>query len=150
MDIYFIDRPLTGDELSELGRLLAGSFAWFHDRAICQRRVPAVLPAPGPHGRYALALPRYIRLFHKHFQRAGAAQSRDQSLALLLPLASDPMAGTLAIALREVAGRLPHIILRRPGEPPRLEIVDPSRLLNWVARGWAEYNPPRSSGRDTG
>lgn len=149
MDIYYLDRPLTGDELGELGRLLASSFAHFHDRAICQHRVPAVLPTAGPDGRYSLALPRYIRLFHQHFQRAGAAHGRDRSLALLLPPQAGAITGTLAIALREVAGRLPHLIVRQPGESQRLEIVDPTRLLNWVARGWVEYSPPRSFGEDT-
>lgn len=151
MNVYFVDRPLTGRELGELGRILASIPVPIDQRAICQYRVPGVLPTTDNAGRFALALPRYIPLLRTHFLRAGARPGRSSPHALLLPSPPSPLAGVLAMALREASKRTPHLILRGPPTDPGLRLIDTASSMRWRATRTAPEPPgddPRGIAED--
>lgn len=129
MNVYFVDRPLTDEQLTELGRVLRGSYSVRIELALRQRRLPAVLLAPDLDGRHPLPLRSYVPLLATHFRRVGLA--RGLPAALVLPQAS-PLAGAIALALKSVLGRAPYLVARRDDDSASVRVIRPNAIRHVI------------------
>ncbi|HYW93098.1 MAG TPA: hypothetical protein VFA95_11685 [Gammaproteobacteria bacterium] len=137
MDVYFMDCPLTEPQVAEMMGLLANERLRAGGTSLSQYRFPNVLPVVDRADRPGLPLRGYVPALRKHFVRAGAARRRAPSVALLLPRTATPLSGALALALREVAGQSPWLIIRCAGPAREIRLVDTRRLLEvlWDSSG---------------
>jgi len=145
MNVYFVDRPLDGQEMSEVARILGGTHLHTSFPSLRQYRVPGVLPAPDGDGRYALGLTRYVPVLRKHFLRVGASRRRGEAAALVFPQPTTPLAGALALALRDVRGRSPYVVIRGSRADPGVRLIDVASLLEWFGASQGDRFP-RSHG----
>lgn len=141
MNVYFVDRPLDGAEMSQVARIVGGMQVRTSFPSLRQYRVPGVLPAPGADGRYALGLHRYIPVLRKHFLRVGASRRRGEAAALVFPQPATPVIGALALALREVCGRSPYIVVRGAHDDSGVRLIDVASLLDWFNDGQEDRSP---------
>lgn len=131
MDVYFVDRPLTDDQVTELGRILRGLYCLRLLSPLRQQRLPILLPVPDSDGRYSLRLRAYAPLLTEHFRRVGLAIHTPA--ALVLPHGNH-LAGAIALALRNVLGMPPYLVTRRSDESESVRVIHASGMQNVIER----------------
>lgn len=129
MNVYFIDGPLTDDQLTEFGRVLPALHSVSIRSPFRQQRLPVVLPVPDSHGSYPLPLRAYVPLLTEHFRRVGIA--RGLPTALVLPH-GNPLTGAVALALKNVLGRPPYLVARRGDDSGPIRVIHPNAIRNAV------------------
>lgn len=129
MQLYYLDEPLSEAEIAELGSIIRRS-DWIDDQPeIVQHRVPILFPVPDQEGRYGRRLSRYVPLLRKQLVRAGVASRGDEVIAFVMPTQTMQAAGVLALALSEVAGRAPYLVIRGHETIPKVRLVDCRELM---------------------
>jgi len=129
--LYYTDRPLTGAELIRLGRVLGGVHG--SPRAgIEQRRVSLMRPVSDEAGAAPATADRHARMLRKALRHAGAGPGQDGPVALVMPDPPSPAIGTLALALRDLCGAPPYIILRDASGDSGVRVIEADGLLEWA------------------
>ncbi|HYW90841.1 MAG TPA: hypothetical protein VFA95_00005 [Gammaproteobacteria bacterium] len=149
MDIFYVDRPLSQNQLEVVARIFGGlrdSGAWSTWE---QRRVPCVLPTANPEGRLSLPLRSYVPLFQKHFRILGLAPGGRRPVAIVLP-ERNPFGGALALALRDVTGISPYVIVRRKDVRESVCVIEPGSVLDVLDHYRCGRSDRELSGRGKG
>lgn len=144
VNIYYTDRPLTGEELIGLGRVLGGVQRSTH-AAIEQRRVGLMLPVRPESGTSQATAERHRKVLRKALQHAGAGHGHDAPVALVMPDPPSPVIGTLAVALRDLCGVPPYIILRGASGDSGMRVIEADGLLEWADSAPGNGSSPRRS-----
>lgn len=135
MQLFYLDEPLGEAELSELRSILLRS-DWIDDqREIVQHPVPVLLPLPDPEVDYGAGLSRCVERIRKQLVRAGVAPRGDEVIALVKPKQPMQAAGVLALALGEVAGRAPYLVVSGDDRGPGVRLVNVPGLIRWLQIG---------------
>ncbi|HYW91977.1 MAG TPA: hypothetical protein VFA95_05910 [Gammaproteobacteria bacterium] len=134
MKLYFLDSPIDDEAVSMLNRVIVRNDLETGEHGIVQCRLPYVKPVADDEGRYSLRLRDYVRIFFRHYARVGLHARRDEILALLLPQHSSLMSAAAALALSEICGRAPRIVVRGAGRGSAPRLVDTGKLLACLAQ----------------
>lgn len=138
MNIYYLDHPLSDNELLTAARMIGHARLTEAQCVLTQHRVPDLFPAPAQK-TYPI-LREFVPLLRQQLQRVGIAPVRDEKAAMLLA-PDNPLNGVLALTLRETSGLTPYFIVRAQGERGSLRLVDAGPLLNVLETGTDEAGP---------
>ncbi|HYW04441.1 MAG TPA: hypothetical protein VFA86_10925 [Gammaproteobacteria bacterium] len=142
MNVYYTDRPLTGAELIGLGRVLGGVRG--SARApIEQRRVGLVLPVREEPNGWPTTAGGHLKVLRKALRHAGAGSDRDSPVALVMPDPPSPVIGKLALALRDICGVPPYVILRGASGDSGVRVIEADGLLEWASSDRDDAPAPR-------
>ncbi len=142
MHVYYTDRPLTAVELIGLGRVLGGVHG--SPRAgIEQRKVVLVRPVSEATGASPATAETYAGTLRKALRHAGARPGPEVPVALVMPDPPSPVIGTLALALRDLCGVPPYIILRGASGDSGVRVIEADGLLEWAGADRRDAFRPR-------
>lgn len=87
LSCYYLDAPLAESELRFLEQTLLGPWARFKTgaSALVQKRVPLVLPAPGPSGEYTEDRERRAERVRANLQHAGIRADIGHQVVWIMP-----------------------------------------------------------------
>jgi hypothetical protein len=132
---YYLDEPLTDDELAFVQQTLIGPWAKFKTRAdaLVQKRVPAVLPTPDEHGRYEESREQRALRVRANLRHAGIRNDNGRQVVWVMPRDSEWDA-IFQFAIREETGLAPFVAQRwfiDQGVPVRgsIRVVDTQMLI---------------------
>ncbi|NEX63554.1 hypothetical protein [Noviherbaspirillum galbum] len=110
---FYLDEPLDEEDLAFVRRSLTGHWARFKTGAadVEQRRVPAVLPAPDEHGRYADTREERAERIRANLRHAGIRQWNGRQVLWVMPRDTDWDA-IFQFAIREETGFGPYVAQR--------------------------------------
>lgn len=135
LSCYFLDEPLSEDELQFVNRILVGPWARFRTGAarLEQKRVPAVLPMPDANGVYQESREQRAERMRANLRHAGIRADIGRRVVWVMPHDSEWDA-IFQFAIREETGFGPYVAQRwfmREGVPVRdeLRVVDTQMLL---------------------
>lgn len=135
LSCYYLDEPLTGEELQFALRTLVGPAARFRTGAgaLLQRRVPAVLPLPDKDGAYTESPERRAERIRAHLRHAGIGADRGQQVLWVMPRDHDWDA-VFRFAIHKETGCAPFVAQRWFGQQGRLvrgsvRIIDTDMLV---------------------
>lgn len=135
LSCYYIDEPLTGEDLEFVQQALLGPWAKFKTRAteLVQKRVPLVLPTPNSHGYYAETPERRADRVRNNLRHAGMRADYGRQVVWVTPRDRewDPI---FQFAIREETGVCPYVALRwmvQDDVPVRISmrVIDTQMLL---------------------
>ncbi len=136
LSCYYLDEPLSDNELQFVAQTLIGPWAKFRTDAgaLVQKRVPAVLPLPDEHGIYAHSREERADSVRAHLRHAGIHADHGRQVVWVTPHDSDWDA-IFQFAIREETGFAPFVAQRwfhDSGTPVRgsLRVVDTQMLLH--------------------
>jgi hypothetical protein len=132
---YYLDEPLSEDELQFVHRMLTGPWARFRTGAAAleQRRVPAVLPLPEADGSYAEGREQRAERVRANLRHAGIRAHAGRQVVWVTPQDAEWDA-IFQFAIREETGFGPYVAQRwypENGVSARgqLRVVDTHMLL---------------------
>jgi hypothetical protein len=132
---YYLDEPLTDEELAFVQQTLIGPWAKFKTRAdaLVQKRVPAVLPTPDEHGHYDESREQRALRVRANLRHAGIRNDNGRQVVWVMPRDSDWDA-IFQFAIREETGLAPFVAQRwfiDQGVPVRgtIRVVDTQMLI---------------------
>jgi hypothetical protein len=130
LSCYYIDEPLSDEEFSDVSATLIGPDAYFKTDAttIVQRRVPAVLPAPEPDGKYAKSPIEHVELVRANLLRAGIASDRGKQVVWVVPR-DMRWAATFQLSIEAETGFYPYAVQRWRREEEQI-IRSPVRVMD--------------------
>lgn len=135
LSCYYLDEPLTAQELDFAARTLVGPWATFRTGAdaLVQRRVPAVLPAPDAQGHYAQDCERRADIVRPNLRHAGIRADCGRQVLWVMPRDIDWDA-IFQYAIRRETGFGPFVAQRwfmRNGVQERgsVRVIDTEMLL---------------------
>ncbi|HEY8606014.1 MAG TPA: hypothetical protein VIM12_02720 [Noviherbaspirillum sp.] len=110
---YFLDEPLTEEELAFAVRTLIGPWARFRSGAsgLVQRRVPGVLPLPDADGSFRASRERRAGQVRANLRHAGIRQDGGRQVVWVMPKDTDWDA-IFQYAIREETGYGPYVAQR--------------------------------------
>jgi hypothetical protein len=119
LSCYYLDEPLNEAELLFVRQTLLGPWAkfWTGATTLVQRRVPLVVPAPGPHG-YALSREQRAQNIRRNLRRAGIQSDVGRQVVWVTPDNNDWDA-VFQFAIRLETMFAPFVVQRNFGEPGR-------------------------------
>jgi hypothetical protein len=135
LSCYYLDEPLTDDELAFVQQTLIGPWAKFKTKAgsLVQKRVPAVLPAPNAHGRYEESREQRAERMRANLRHAGIRNDNGCQVVWVMP--RDPEWDAIfQFAIREETGFAPFVAQRwfvDSGVPVRgsIRVIDTQMLI---------------------
>jgi len=132
---YYLDEPLTGDELLFVETTLIGPWAKFRTNAAAleQKRVPAVLPMPDRNGTYAEDREQRAQGVRANLRHAGIRMNNGRQVVWIAPKDADWDA-IFQFAIREETGFAPFAVQRwfvEHGELVRgsIRVIDTQMLI---------------------
>jgi hypothetical protein len=132
---YYLDEPLTDEELAFVQQTLIGPWAKFKTRAdaLVQKRVPAVLPTPDEHGNYEESREQRALRVRANLRHAGIRNDNGRQVVWVMPRDTDWDA-IFQFAIREETGLAPFVAQRwfiDQGVPVRgsIRVVDTQMLI---------------------
>ncbi len=113
LNCYYLDEPLSDDELAFATRVLIGPCARFPTEAhgLRQVRVPAVLPLPDAQGRFAQGREERARQMRQNLRHAGVHADAGRRVLWVMPHDSEWDA-IFRFAIREETGFGPFVAQR--------------------------------------
>ena len=113
LSCYYLDEPLTDDELAFVQQTLIGPWAKFKTKAdsLVQKRVPAVLPTPDEHGRYEETREQRAERVRANLRHADIRNDNGWQVVWVTPHDSDWDA-IFQFAIREETGLAPFVAQR--------------------------------------
>jgi hypothetical protein len=110
---YYLDEPLSDDELQFARQTLIGPWAKFRTNAIelAQKRVPAVLPVPDEHGNYAEDREQRAERVRANLRHAGIRADNGRQVVWVAPPDGEWDA-IFQYAIREETGLGPFVVQR--------------------------------------
>lgn len=147
MNIYFIDQPLTSDELASAARLLSTAPMPGSILDLRQVRIPGILPVADRGGCFTLKLLDYAPHFQRLFVRAGAGSVKDEPVAFLRQNSRgpNPLNAVLMLALREVTGVVPYVLNRSAHSG--IQVSGPDPLIGLLRHGLSGRPDRRARGK---
>jgi hypothetical protein len=135
LSCYYLDEPLTDDELQFVRHALIGPWARFRTGAadLQQKRVPAVLPLPDADGEYAEDREKRAERIRPNLRHAGIRSDAGRQVVWVMP--RDPEWDAIfQFAIREETGYGPYVVQRwfiENGTPVRgqVRVIDTQMLL---------------------
>lgn len=135
LSCYYLDEPLTKEELQFVTQALIGPWAKFRTGAtsLVQKRVPAVLPLPDQNGIYAQDREHRAEAIRANLRHAGIRADAGHQVVWTMPQNSDWDA-IFQFAIREETGFGPFVAQRwfmQDGKLVRgpLRVIDTQMLL---------------------
>lgn len=113
LSCYYIDEPLAGEELLFVEQVLLGPWSKFRTWAteLVQKRVPLVIPAPGPDGGYAHTREQRAARVRANLRRAGMGEDHGRQVVWVTP--RDPEWDAIfQYAIRVETGVSPYVAQR--------------------------------------
>jgi hypothetical protein len=91
LSCYYLDSPLSENELQFVEQTFLGPWAKFRTGAasIMQKRVPLVLPAPGPNGLYAQDREQRAEKVRANLRHAGIQGDTGRQVVWVMPRDSE-------------------------------------------------------------
>lgn len=135
LSCYYLDEPLSDDELQFVTQALIGPWAKFRTGAagLVQKRVPAVLPLPDADGNYPQSREERADSVRANLRHAGIQADAGRQVVWVMPQDTDwdPI---FQFAIRQETGLAPFVVQRwysQDGVPLRgeLRVVDTQMLL---------------------
>jgi hypothetical protein len=113
LSCYYLDEPLTEDELQFLARTLLGPWARFKTGAdtLAQKRVPLVLPVPDAQGGYADTREQRAERVRRNLRKAGIRADSGRQIVWVTPRDHEWDA-IFQFAIREETGFAPYLAQR--------------------------------------
>lgn len=113
LSCYYLDEPLTDEELQFVERTLLGPWATFKTGALTltQKRVPLVLPTPGPDGQYPESRERRAGSIRRNLRHAGIRADTGRQVAWVVPQDGDWDA-IFRFAIHQETGFAPFAVQR--------------------------------------
>lgn len=110
---YYLDEPLSDDELHFVAQTLIGPWAKFKTRAgnLEQKRVPAVMPLPDEHGIYAESREQRAERMRANLRHAGIRAFNGRQVVWVTPRDTEWDA-IFQFAIREETGYAPYVAQR--------------------------------------
>ena len=135
LSCYYLDEPLSDDELQFVRSTLVGPWAKFRTAAgsLQQKRVPAVLPLPDEHGVYAESREERAERVRANLRHAGIRSDAGRQVVWIMPQDADWDA-IFQFAIREETGFAPYVAQRWFREDGKLvrgqvRVVDTDMML---------------------
>jgi hypothetical protein len=135
LSCYYLDEPLSDDELQFVRSTLIGPWAKFRTAAsnLEQKRVPAVLPLPDADGVYAESREERAWRVRSNLRHAGIRADAGRQVVWVMPQDADWDA-IFQFALREETGFAPYVAQRWFPEDGklmrgRIRVVDTDMML---------------------
>lgn len=135
LSCYYLDEPLSEQELQFVRQTLTGPWARFRTGAsgLQQKRVPAVLPLPDADGNYAEDREQRAERIRTNLRHAGIRADAGHQVVWVMPREADWDA-IFQYAIREETGFGPFVAQRwfnDTGTPERgeIRIIDTHMLL---------------------
>lgn len=135
LSCYYLDEPLSGDELQFAMRTLIGPWATFRTgaNALVQKRVPAVLPTPDESGHYPESRELRAERVRANLRHAGIRSDAGRQILWVMPRDSEWDA-IFQFAIRLETGFAPFVAQRWFEEQGvlargRLRVIDTQMLL---------------------
>jgi hypothetical protein len=113
LSCYYLDEPLAADELLFVQQCLLGPWSKFKVAAseLAQRRVPLVIPAPDPYGRYAQTREQRAAGVRVNLRHAGIGDDHGRQVVWVTP--RDPEWDAIfQYAIRKETGLSPYVAQR--------------------------------------
>lgn len=133
---YYLDEPLTDDELQFVQQTLIGPWARFKTGAtgLEQKRVPGVLPLPDAQGVYAHSREERAERVRANLRHAGIRVYNGRQVVWAMPCDSEWDA-IFRFAIREETGYAPYVAQRwsvEEGVSKRIavRVIDTQMLLS--------------------
>lgn len=113
LSCYYLDEPLSDDELQFVSSALIGPWAKFRTAAstLEQKRVPAVLPLPDAHGIYAQSREERAERVRSNLRHAGIRADAGRQVVWVMPQDAEWDA-IFQFAIREETGFAPYVAQR--------------------------------------
>lgn len=113
LSCYYLDEPLTGDELQFVQTTLIGPWSRFRTDAagLEQKRVPAVLPTPNENGHYTEDREQRAQTVRANLRHAGIRADNGRQVVWVAPHDTDWDA-IFQFAIREETGFAPFVAQR--------------------------------------
>lgn len=113
LNCYYLDQPLSDEELEFVARMLTGPWARFKTgaRELRQVRVPAVLPLPEADGTYAESREERAYGVRQNLRHAGIRADAGRQVVWVMPQDADWDA-IFQYAVREETGFAPFVAQR--------------------------------------
>lgn len=135
LSCYYLDEPLTDDELQFVCSTLIGPWAKFRTAAstLEQKRVPAVLPLPDENGIYTESREARAGRVRSNLRHAGIRADAGRQVVWVMPRDADWDA-IFQFAIREETGFAPFVAQRwfpEEGElvRGRVRVIDTDMML---------------------
>ena len=135
LSCYYLDEPLSEEELQFVTHTLVGPWAKFRSgaSALAQKRVPAVLPLPDEGGMFMHSREQRAEVVRAHLRHAGIRNDAGRQVLWVTPRDSEWDA-IFQFALRMETGYAPYVAQRWFNEEGvlvrgRVRIVDTQMLL---------------------
>jgi hypothetical protein len=135
LSCYYLDEPLTDDEMQFVGSALIGPWAKFRTSAsrLEQKRVPAVLPMPDENGIFAESREVRAERVRSNLRHAGIRADAGRQVVWVMPQDADWDA-IFQFAIREETGFAPYVAQRwfpEDGElvRGRVRVIDTDMML---------------------
>jgi hypothetical protein len=135
LSCYYLDEPLSDDELRFVEKVLLGPWAKFKTgaSALVQKRVPLVLPTPDINGEYAEDREQRAERVRPNLQHAGIRADNGRQIVWVMPRDTEWDA-IFQYAIREETGLAPFVVQRwfvENGVPVRKDarVVDTQMLI---------------------
>ncbi|HCE08108.1 MAG TPA: hypothetical protein DEQ40_05815 [Oxalobacteraceae bacterium] len=110
---YYLDDPLTGEELQFIAQILLGPWAKFKTGAdsLEQKRVPLVLPLPDMSGGYPVTREQRAERVRRNLRRAGIRADNGRQIVWVTPRDHEWDA-IFQFAIRQETGLSPYLAQR--------------------------------------
>lgn len=135
LSCYYLDEPLSDDELQFVNSTLIGPWAKFRTAAsrLEQKRVPAVLPLPDENGIYAESREERAKRVRSNLRHADICADVGRQVVWVMPQDADWDA-IFQFAIREETGFAPYVAQRWFPEEGKLmrgrvRVVDADMML---------------------
>lgn len=135
LSCYYLDEPLSDDELQFVHHTLVGPWAKFRTAAsgLEQKRVPAVLPLPDADGVYAESREARAERVRSNLRHAGIRADAGRQVVWVMPQDADWDA-IFQFAIREETGFAPYVAQRWFPEDgklvrSRVRVIDTDMML---------------------
>lgn len=135
LSCYYLDEPLSDDELQFVRSTLIGPWAKFRTAASAleQKRVPAVLPLPDADGVYAESREERAGRVRSNLRHAGIRADAGRQVVWVMPQDADWDA-IFQFAIREETGFAPYVAQRWFPEDGKLvrgrvRVIDTDMML---------------------
>ena len=135
LSCYYLDEPLSVDELQFVRSTLIGPWAKFRTAAsdLVQKRVPVVLPLPDANGVYAESREERAERVRGNLRHAGIRSDAGRQVVWVMPRDADWDA-IFQFAIREETGFAPYVAQRWFAENGiqvrgRVRVVDTDMML---------------------
>ncbi|HYD59559.1 MAG TPA: hypothetical protein VEC35_04355 [Noviherbaspirillum sp.] len=135
LSCYYLDVPLSDDELQFVSSTLIGPWAKFRTAAsnLEQKRVPAVLPLPDANGVYAESKEERAARVRANLRHAGIRADAGRQVVWVMPRDADWDA-IFQFAIREETGFAPYVAQRWFPEDGKLvrghvRVIDTDMML---------------------